>query len=167
MWSVGKWLVKDFAPSSITYFSVSYIWLKWKCEKHRDIFCICESIHRRCKGISPHFQETLFCSWNKEKNAYGTQVDVDWWVWPSYIDWIFTFQHARCSKVTVICFWTLFHFLLRPQSFKRLFCLSLFHVIYRYVYWHNLQSPALCSLEFLQYLITPWKSTRWNRVCII
>lgn len=38
MWPVDKWLVKDFAPSSITYLSVLYVWLEWKCGKHRAFY---------------------------------------------------------------------------------------------------------------------------------
>lgn len=39
----------------------------------------------------------------------------------------------RYSKVNIVYFWTLFHFLLRPQYFKRPFYFSLFCIIYRYV----------------------------------
>lgn len=67
--------------------------------------------------------------------------------------WSFPSNMQRYSKVNIVYFWTLLHFSLRPQSFKRLFYLSLLHIICRHVYWHNLQAPALYSLEFLQYLI--------------
>lgn len=70
--------------------------------------------------------------------------------------WSLPSNVQRYSKVNIIYCWIDWEHSPLKECF--IFISSYLQIHYQ----HNLQSPALCSLEFLHYLISPWKSIRWN-----
>lgn len=118
--------MKDFASSSIMYFCVLHLieMEVWETQRHLSYVCkYPQEVQRHLTSLSGF---VLLLELRKKALQHRKWMLIGGFglQWRTHtLIWFLPSNVQRYFEVNIIYFWTLFHFLLRPQSFKRLFYL--------------------------------------------